>query len=90
MATDLVQRAAAICGLDRHLTPSSDSLLAWLESRVCDVTMDQRCMRDGWWWWRFAARRGMDTIATPRFATILQALAAAVVEVDRIEREEAK
>jgi hypothetical protein len=85
MATDLIQRAAAICGYP--FTPNSDQLAAWLEGMVCDVTMDQRCMPEGGWSWRFAARRGMDTIATPRFTTIRGCLAAAVVEVDRIERE---
>ena len=83
MATDLLQRAAAIVGVPE---PNSDQLAAWLAARTGGINIDQSGT------WRFAGLAGSSRFAfcTQRFATLLEALAAAVVEVDRIEREAAK
>lgn len=77
MATDLIQRAAAICGIDN---PNSDQLAAWLLGRHAKFEI---------------STQGPMVVAAVgymrlRQRTMLEALAAAVVEVDRIEREEAK
>jgi hypothetical protein len=87
MATDLVQRAAAICGLDN---PNSDQLAAWFRNAENRTSLELNFDSQRWWadvtylpscsktW------RGFITESTD---TLLDCLAAAVVEVDRIERE---
>ena len=84
MATDLIQRAAAICGYP--FTPNSDQLAAWLATRATcvQVRYDPHVPAPRWMVEMPGRRWGWFC------ATLLDALAAAVVEVDRIEREAAK
>ena len=91
MATDLIKRAAAICGYP--FTPNSDQLAAWLTLNRIFVTIDSS--KDSGSeapveWWVEAQKRGVLIAISRAHASLLEALAAAVVEVDRIEREAAK
>lgn len=85
--SDLIQRAAAICGFP--FTPNSDQLAAWLDKRQRYLVLHQGIA--SWHATAFAGRP--DEVAqTHRIACgagldLLHCLAAAVVEVDRIERE---
>ncbi len=89
MATDLVQRAAAICGYP--FTPNSDQLAAWLDAKEAMLSIESSPNPSPDWW---AIIDGIgaraDNAHTDMQPTLLHCLAAAVVEVDRIEREEAK
>ena len=80
MTGDLLQRAAAIVGVP---DPSSDQLAAWLGERSTDVQWRFEHAANGpQWMVEIAGRRWGRFCVTMRAA-----LAAAVVEVDRIERE---
>lgn len=90
MATDLIQRAAAIVGVP---SPNSDQLAAWLCAKVgrrYRADVETRWIPSLGW-----AAYGLHRIhwvkfGTDRYKTMIECLAAAVVEVDRIEREAAK
>lgn len=89
--SDLIQRAAAICGFP--FTPNSDQLAAWLDAKGCETDI---LHKHGFGRWPAGV---FMTGGFPHYfeaslhdphPTLLEALAAAVVEVDRIEREAAK
>lgn len=86
MASDLIQRAAAICGYP--FTPNSDQLAAWLDAKKAMLTIESSPMPSPDWW---AIIDGIGADAsgahTDVRSSLIECLAAAVVEVDRIERE---
>ena len=85
--SDLIQRAAAICGYS--LTPNSDQLAAWFPVDRVTIEIDFESGK-GW-----SATVGYRTSSASKWhwpivrsqPDLLHCLAAAVVEVDRIERE---
>lgn len=86
MASDLVQRAAAICGYP--FTPNSDQLAAWLDGKRVAASFDSaHASGSPKWWVNVNPFDCPASTISGRFPTLLEALAAAVVEVDRIERE---
>lgn len=89
MATDLVQRAAAICGLDN---PNSDQLAAWLDAKEAMLSIESSPRPPAEWWANVESIGPKDTNGAQSgvHPDLLHCLAAAVVEVDRIEREAAK
>ena len=89
MASDIVQRAAAICGYP--FTPSSDQLAAWLDSKRVAASFDSAHASGSPKWWTNVEPVDRPASAIKgRFPTLLESVAAAVVEVDRIEREAKK
>jgi hypothetical protein len=82
--SDLIQRAAAICGIDN---PNSDQLAAWLDEHLVTVTINSFPTEPREWWACLSRLGDGGIIELAEQTTLLEALAAAVVEVDRIERE---
>jgi len=84
MTSDLIQRAAAICGLDN---PNSDQLAAWLDAKEVMLSIESSPNPSPDWW---AIIDGIgaraDNAHTDMQPTLLHCLAAAVAEVDRIEQ----
>jgi hypothetical protein len=89
MASDIIQRAAVICGYP--FTPNSDQLAAWLGRKQRYVVLHQGLT--SWHASVFAGRpdevRKTHRVACGSGLDLLTSLSAAVVEVDRIEREKA-